>query len=1195
MLVMRCGAVGRWVVARMGVMGAVALMGVGESAAASGQTAAAPVVFLAQPFDTRQEVRVTLDLQATPISKALDEIAAAARMSLSWSRSKVPLDGVVSATLHDVPVREALATVLRGTGAEATFSSDGGTIFIARAGRRGGGKASGGSVVGLVTDSVTGHGLGGATAHVQGTKLAATSSDSGQFTLRNVPPGDQLLLVRLFGYRPVTRMVTVVDGERTTVRIAMAPVPTVLSGVVTTATGQQRKVEVGNDITTLNVDSIMQIAPILSVTDLLETRVPGLTVLHSSGVPGDPARLRLRGAGSIQLNNDPVVVLDGVRVYASQSDPRNNNLAPAHTGGSGAVGGYAAPSPLDQIDPNSIETIEVFKGPSATAMYGSDAANGVIVITTKHGRAGPTHWQLALADGVNWLPGSWPVNYFRFGFDSLFDPNATGFCQWFTVHCRVDSLVAFQALNDPRYTVFAHGSDQTANLTISGGVPALQYSLSGSAAGDVGNLKLPGIERQRYETFYGPIPGWMRRPDNYQTWGVNGSLTAQPMPQARVTLQSSLFNSTQQRSSLEQAITQLNGEYINGFEFFGLFGGNPLASTPLIQNDVERATDNQLTSTNTLSLYWQPVQWLPLNATVGLNTMQRSDETYIPYGIHYDGNPYSSNGDTTGSYGLGRGTSHDQTLTIGTAVPVFRQRATLAVGGDYHSGTTADFSAYTNQLAPGVSNPTSFPTTNNASNFSQSTAGVSTYGWYVEPRVNVASRFFVAPGFRLDGGSGASRSAGSVSGLSAFPKVDFSWVAVDRSAERPLWGILTQLRPRISFGYAGTQPAPSNKLRLFNVGGYQLIIPGQGTLAQNSCQPTITLDGSTEVPAVCLNALGNTQLRPERTSQLEGGFDATLWQGRLTLTYTQYNKTRHDAILSIPVAPSVSGDGSGGTNYEKNIGVIRNTGTELTANAFVLQTRAASWKVGANLSNDNNLVVRLNPGQAPIVFGDGTRVVAGYPVFGRWAQPIVSFVDANHDGIIESSEVRLGDSAVFVGQQVPKYQMNITTDIALLSGRLGVHATFAYQNGLTQFNDGTSASRLGGSGAFALLPNTPGTSLATQAAVVEDGCVQVPGNTSLAEGCTNLGTPIGLMQTVNTFRFNDLSINYEVPKVVSAWFRVPRMTLALQGSNLGLHSNYRGKDPAVNAFSTVSAGDETKDLGQIPEPRTWWLKMTVGN
>ena len=1157
-----------------------------------------------QPTGHGPTARVTLTVKDSTIKAVINALTRQAHLQPFYNDTPL-LERRMSIHVTDMNVMDALTMVLKGTGLAAKLAPDGGTVMIrsqadVAVGQRV--KVHGGMIVGRVTDSTTGGGLKGAQVRVDGVvKLSAVTADSGTFTLRDVPPGDQLLQVRLFGYRPATRTVTVVDSERVTVHIVLAPVPTVLSGVVTTATGVQRKVEVGNDITTLNVDSIRQVAPIQTVTDLLETRVPGLTVLHSDGVPGDPARLRLRGAGSIQLNNDPIVVVNGVRVYASQSDPRNNNLAPGvslqvptnnNSGNTNpnASASFAAPSPLDQIDPNSIETIEVMKGPSATAIYGSDAANGVIVITTKHGRAGPTRWTMGVGAGVNWLPGSWPNNYYRVGYDPVSGEAQFGtpnLCLWTDPACIVDSVIAFQALNDPRYTVLSHGSDQTANLTVSGGVPTLTYNLTGSGAGDVGNLKLPAIVQQQYDSAYGPIPRYLVRPDHYTTWGADGSLTALPASTVRVTLQSGLFNSTQQQSSLNGAITQLAGEYLNPSIL-----ARP-AALPLIQNEVERATADALTSTNALSVYWQPRSWLPLDVTGGIHTIQRTDETYIPCGINLGGVGNSlHNTDTTGYYGLGRGTSHNQTLTAGTAVPLFHQRLTAAVGGNLYSESTADFAAFTKQLAPGVSIPTTFacpPNNPDCQNTRQSTSGASTYGWYVEPRFNMASRFFVSPGFRLDGGSGGATSAGSVGGLSAFPKVDLSYVAIDRQSEPPLWGVLTLLRPRLAFGLAGTQPGPVDRLRLFNVGLFTVTPPGQGSLTDTNfgnCSATITLDGSTNVPGVCLDALGNTQLRPERSSELEGGFDATLWRGRVSLTYSQYTKTRRDAILEIPVAPSVSGIAGNRFSIEKNIGEIRNTGTEVTVNATLIQTRALSWNIGANLSNNNSLVVRLNPGQAPLCFGAGTpcqgpRVVAGYPLFGEWAQPIASFADANHDGIIEANEIRYADSTVYVGQPNPKYQTNFTTDVSLLNGRLSIHGTFAYQNGLTQNNQGACSS-----GSIMLLPNVPHTPLATQAAVVAAGCA----------GATNSTvSSIGVIQTVNTFRFQDLSVNYTVPQPLSSWFRVPRMVVALQGSNLALHTNYRGLDPNVNAFSTVSAGDETADLGQIPEPRTWWLKLTMGN
>jgi hypothetical protein len=486
---------------------------------------------------------------------------------------------------------------------------------------------------------------------------------------------------------------------------------------------------------------------------------------------------------------------------------------------------------------------------------------------------------------------------------------------------------------------------------------------------------------------------------------------------------------------------------------------------------------------------------------------------------------------------------------------------TLGVGANLQSESTADFTASTTQLAPGVNTPMSFPTANNASTFEQSTAARSTYGWYVEPRFNVSSRFFVSPGFRLDGGS----NSGSNAGLTGFPKVDLSYIAVDRSHP---WGMLTFLRPRLAFGYAGTQPLPTERLRLFH-------------------QPMVeSLDGTTFVPLEYLSGYGNTQLRAEKSRELEGGAEVELWNGRFSVTYTRYNKTRTDAIIPIPVAPSV-GFGYAGFNGEQqyvNIGEIRNTGTEFTFSAQPLQSRALGWTVSGKVSNDNNVVVRLNPGRSTIVSGNG-RIQAGYPLWGIWATPIASFTDLNHDRVIEPNEIVYGDSAVFAGQTDPKYQFDLNTSVTLLNGQLSLSATFAYENGLTQTNDGALNS-----GAFALLPNDPGTTLATQAAVVAAGeCVSDP----LCSGVSH--SNIGAIQTVNTFRFQSLSVNYTLPKTIVTMFRVPRMAVALQGSNLALHTNYRGLDPNVNVFSTSQGGDLTSDTGQLPEPRTWRLKFTLGN
>jgi TonB-linked SusC/RagA family outer membrane protein len=1019
-----------------------------------------------------------------------------------------------------------------------------------------------GGLRGRVVDSAR-KAIAGATVAIQGTKQTAVTDDKGRFSILSIPAGEYLVTVKCFGFKQSLQHVVIHDDATKELEVVLVASPTMLSGVVTTATGVQQKITVGNDITTLNVDSIQQVAPVTSVTDLLESRVPGLTVLRSSGVPGDPARIRLRGASSINENNDPIVIVDGVRVYARQSDERNATLAPSRFGGSATqnatqgTGNYATPSPLDQIDPNNIETIEVFKGPSASAMYGPDAANGVIVITTKHGQAGPTHWDARLATGLSYEPGDWPVNYYRFGYGQS-STTGSPFCAWNDLSCVQDSIVKYQALNDQRYNVFAdHGSHQSGALTVSGGDRVLRYSLTASGAGNLGILKMPGLEQQRFSSQYGyQMPKWMARPDRYNTLGGSGQLTVQPSTTATISLVSSLYTSTQQRSSLEQAPAQLEARYINPLL---------LGAGSLLMREYERATSENLTSTNALSINWAPVSWLPLSATGGLNTGQRVDKTYIPYGIIL--NTDILNGiDSTGFYGLGRGTTLDKTLTLGTIIPL--RAISLGIGMNYHAGSTNDFSAYTDQLTPGVSNPSTFPPisgNNPIDQVQQSSLDEATYGWYIEPRLNFASRFFVSPGFRLDGGS----ATGANSGLTGFPKIDLSYVMIDRP-DRPLWGLVSLFRPRLAFGVAGVQPGPADKLRLFG---------GQRGGASD-VETAINLNG-TLVPAAFLSAVGNTHLQPETSRELEGGFETDLWSNRLELTYTHYDKRRHNAILSVPVAASVYG---GNWSHNVNIGEISNTGTEITVDAQVLQGRAIGWHVGLNFSQNTNTLVRLNPGQNAVSLGSDvgrvvTRLVEGYPLWGRWALPIASYADVNQDGVIEASEVRYGDSLVYLGPQQPKSTMGISTDLTLFRGTLGMHASASYQGSFTQFNQAALSSAT-----IAQLGNAPGTSLATQAAIIA------------ASGASSKNSAIGMVQTVSALRLQDLSINYQVPVGISQRFHIPHMQVALQGSNLWLHTNYRGFDPNVNAFPTVkSSGETVVDTGQLPTPRTWSLQVSLRN
>lgn len=1121
--------------------------------------------------------RITLHLKDVSLVRAIDSVSRTAKVFIQY---QVPMLSAYSAPVTldvtNTSLGVVLDQVLNGTALHVIPEGRDGLTIVALADGVTDSIPNVGTISGRVIDSATGRELPGVTIKVAGTKIVTTTRDSGQFVLHNVPVGTQTLTARVFGARPRERTVDVTKGQTIVVRLSLASVSTVLSGVVTTATGTQRKIEVGNDITVLNADSIMRVAPIANVTQMLATRVPGLIVQTISGIPGAPSRLRLRGASSVTTSDDPIVIVDGIRINAEQSGYTNNGGALVSGGGSriqsdpnGSMQStYAGPSALDQIDPNSIEKIEVLKGPSATATYGSDAANGVIVITTKKGRAGPTQWSSTLGLGRTTLPGVWPSFYHAF-----FKPFAGGDTY---EGCRLvrcpgisaplgDPLVAvipYQALNDPRVSPLGTGSSRDASLTVRGGNDAVTYAVTGTGTTNTGYLHLPSFVAAAFQSTHGglPAPRWMIDPTTYVTYGGTSNVTAQLGRQgATFSLMNSVSESAQQQSSQQNAIGSLEFQYVDHALLTQPWSANALADQ-LFPHYATRVQFHTTTFNNAVSLaQWSPWTWFPsVTATAGVSLMMTDNNSLTPR--NYD---RSSVEDTLGQYSVSRGTIETRTLQIGTAL-FPRSLVSAAVGVNVNSSTNVSYAAFTTGLPIGVTMPTSLPSTNVAP--TQSDIETATYGWYLAPTFNLNSRFFVNPGFRFDGGT----ASGNRSQLNLFPKLDVSYVAVSRETAAPLG--LTMLRPRIAFGIAGVQPEPGRQLRLFQ---------------NNEILPVVAGGSATPIGIATLTNLGNTQLQPERSQELEWGVDADLGPNqRVSVQLTGYSQIRYDAIMSLNVAPSLSlpqvGSSFGNpSGYDANVGTIRKRGDEASISAQIFDARSIGWSVNALISSERSIVTHLNNNLPSIVTGSGSsgiggyqnEIVPGYPLNGIWTRRIESYADVNGDGFIENDEVRLGDSLVYFGVPQPKYETTVSTDVSLFNGRLKVSTSLDYQNGMTQVLSVSQASALG--------INDPNLTLAQQAAFAAIGTGNLEKNSAA-----------GLLQTVSTLRWNTLSVSYMMPPAVLHLFHVPMLSLMLQGSNLGLHSNYRGKDPNVNAFST---GNLTADTGQLPQPRLLQLRVSINN
>jgi TonB-dependent SusC/RagA subfamily outer membrane receptor len=191
----------------------------------------------------------------------------------------------------------------------------------------------------------------------------------------------------MLGYRSEQKPATVAAGQPTTVDWALNQAPFTLEEIVTTATGEQLKREIGNTVANIETTQLVQQAQTPDLTAVLNGRVAGVTVIANDGVAGSGSRIRIRGISSASLSNDPLLYVDGVRVAE-----RGQALSIYAGGGS--------PSFLNDINPEEIENIEIVKGPAAATLYGTQAANGVIRITTKRGKAGPAKWTLYSEQGA---------------------------------------------------------------------------------------------------------------------------------------------------------------------------------------------------------------------------------------------------------------------------------------------------------------------------------------------------------------------------------------------------------------------------------------------------------------------------------------------------------------------------------------------------------------------------------------------------------------------------------------------------------------------------------------------------------------------------------------------------------------------------------------------------------------------------
>ncbi len=1125
---------------------------------------AVPKVFFAQATQSISESvppRVTIVVRDSSIAYIVREI-------VRQSGTRLVVDGDyplptqrVSMRIVDRTTIEALTAVLRGTDLKARIAVDG-TVLIhparssAEHSKDRAQDTASGTIVGHVLDRTRKQGLSMVNISINGIRLIAATGAKGEYTLRNVPAGQHFVSARLLGYDGRRQSVTVKGRDTVRLDFVLTAVPERLQEVVTTGSDLRKRVEVGNSIPIINADSIVPTTPLRNISDLIKARAPGVEVLSTSGTVGAGSRVRIRGVSSLLASSDPIVIIDGVRVDAAYSQDRAKSSASSSLSGaayngagsptSGGAQRVPATSRLNDIDPEMIESIEVLKGPSASTLYGSDAANGVIIIKTKRGKVGPTRWSVSGTTGRSSMDATFLDAWTGWGRSN--GPVATETCtlaQQARRLCKQDSVTHFNPLNNKETSPFTAGTTQRVNGQVSGGTQQLQFFFGASLNDDKGVLRFPvALESKLLDERDGvPLPSWAKKPNIQKMMNVTGSLTSQVGSKADIAIQSN-FTSNDHRDAAQGSTSIIPMSYTSmGYrDPVGLGWGE----VGPINSFLQRTGDAVNRFNGGVSTNFRPTTQLSGRFTYGADYTNRHDETLLR----------PSEADALRPSVRGRSDSetrmHSADGGATLNLPITSSlRLRSSGGGQYVRTDYSAVQASVTGLVDGDDVLSNMYTGN--IHVSEARDATATAAWYLEQSISLNERFFLTTALRGDVGSAFGRQARAI----LYPKFNGSWL-VSQEPFFPQITALTNVRLRFAFGKAGTQPATSDRLR-----SYQTATGG--------------LVKGTPALATSVITIGNTALRPERSSEIEAGLDLGLWNDRVTLDLTGYKKTTNDALVQRTLPLSV-----GITSRAENLGKVDNRGFEASASVRPISRAAVDWSLMLGVSHNENKLAKLGPTTMETATSTASRYVAGYPVGGFWAPVLVGYGDANGDGFIGPDEIQMSDSAVYVGQPLPKAEWSLHNTVALWSGRLTLATGFNFTQGLTQFNDALYSQCLA---AKCRLINDPNSSLADQALAAT-----MVYSASSVGGFSSGSNPYAAFEHVSWVRWNDLSLTVTAPSTVTRALRTRAATVSFMVRNLALWSNYRGADPEVN---TLSIRNVIKDSGGIPQPRDWSIRVNL--
>jgi TonB-linked SusC/RagA family outer membrane protein len=989
-----------------------------------------------------------------------------------------------------------------------------------------------GTISGVVTDEATGDPLEAARVILVGPNRIEGTSREGRFTFRSVAPGGYQVRVLRLGYRPETDSTAVAPGETVALDFALAPAPIQLDEIVTTATGQQSKLEIGNSIATIEASRVAEEAPITEFGNLLTGRAAGVQVLKSSGATGTGTKIRIRGSNSVSLSNEPLYYIDGVRIDATPD------------GYAYDIGGQST-SRINDLNPDDIENIEIVKGPSAATLYGIQAANGVVLITTKRGAAGKPRWNVFVEQGLIEDNNTYRTNFFGRSDDSDFDP----FCTLLNVaegECVQSRVEQYNPLNDPSQRPLSPGHRHQYGVNVAGGSDAATYYVSAEYEGEIGVYKLRGFDADSVnQATGGLIPEEQHRPNELDKLTLRANGTAKVADNADIQVSLGYLTSDlrlpENDNTLNSIIGSGDGSGLPQDENRGWF---------LIPAEVyaERNRQGIGRFTGGLTANWLPLPWLTTRATFGYDVTNRNDTQWWPTG---EVSEVAYPTQFLGEINVTRAQTSQLSVDLFSAASYKVSSdwsGRTAVGGQFFRNLATNSFAQGRGLARGSESIFGAATTDASDDYVESRSA----GGFVDQQMSFQNRLFLTAGLRLDDNSAFGRNFNT----RPLPKLSASWLARDQGS-----GWLNTFRLRTAYGQSTQQPGSVDALRFY---------------AQAAVRKEAESEGG-----VNLANLGNAELKPEKSEEIEAGFDAGLFGGRLSLEATFFYKRTKDALIEREIVPSL---GTTTTQFF-NLGRVSNTGIELRVDSRIIDHPDLAWDLTLTGSFTRNRLRELGEGVEPITLGFIQRHEEGFPLGGIWDRPILSFDDANGNNIIEPGEYEIGEEVAFRGSALPTRELGLRTGLTFFENLFNLAALFDYRGGHWVENS-TDSFRCNGGVIYCRGLVDPTAPLDIQA------------NAAAATYGDDLGvTEWGFFEPGWFIKLRELSLTVNAPDNIARVLGASRASLTLSGRNLLTIDDYSGIDPEVNGFGQGREGGSNfaaTDFFSQPQVTHWVARFNFG-